>query len=261
MSRADREQDLERIVPDRLASGSELDRQILRLHLDRYQWAAEVAEGKRVLDVACGVGYGARLLRDAGASEVLGLDISPVAIELANRTYGGQGVRFAVGDAEAAGSEADFDLVVSLETLEHLTSPESAVLHFRSLLKPSGMAVLSVPVTFSTDFNPNHLHDFTRRGFMQLLASCGLQPVSALLQVHRFQPLAVFRARSDPTGRIGSGRRLLRHYAVHPADVVRRATTILRHGFANKYLVVRAVLAHDVVGRSQDVGWEVREYG
>ena len=54
-------------------------------HLARYLWAGELVAGRRVLDVACGSGYGAVLLRHAGARHVLGVDRDPAAIERADR--------------------------------------------------------------------------------------------------------------------------------------------------------------------------------
>src|SRR5208337_4385431 len=44
-------------------------------HLERYRWAAKFVAGKRVLDVACGTGYGTALLANAGAAQVDGFDI------------------------------------------------------------------------------------------------------------------------------------------------------------------------------------------
>jgi SAM-dependent methyltransferase len=264
MSLANPEQDMERIIPEELSGGSDLERQILRLHLDRYSWAAHHASGRRVLDVACGVGYGAKLLGDAGADQVLAADVSPKAIEYATRVYQGSGIEFRCAGLLEVPRGEGFGLVVSLETLEHLESPESAILHLRSLLKPDGIIVSSVPVTYSTDFNPHHLHDFTGNSFLRLLVSCRLRPVAALLQVHRFSPSAVFRARSDEAGRMGSERGLARHYLTHPWNAVRRAATVLRHGFANKYLVVRAVPDDGYFTDNFDVRGlqrEVREYG
>jgi len=253
-------QDLERILPERLAAGSELDRQILQLHLDRYSWATEWASGRCVLDVACGVGYGADCLIRAGAREVLAVDVSPAAIEHAADAYRGSGVEFVCADLHDVVAGSGFGLVVSLETLEHLKSPRRAIRHLRSLLASDGFMVCSVPVTYSTDFNPHHLHDFTRRGFLELLSGCGLRPIRTLLQVHRYSVTGVLRGQSDRLGRL-TGRDLGHHYLTHPMDLARRLVSLGRHGLTNRYLVVCAVPDDRDVFDLRGVPREVRLYG
>ena len=92
---------LERLVPDELEAGNATGRDTLRLHVDRYAFAARRLPAGRALDIACGVGYGARVLCDESAARVsvLGVDVSPAAIDYARRHYGGQGVEFQVADA------------------------------------------------------------------------------------------------------------------------------------------------------------------
>ena len=51
---------LERIVPDELRAGERTGEETLRLSLERYEFAARVLRPGRVLDLACGVGYGTR---------------------------------------------------------------------------------------------------------------------------------------------------------------------------------------------------------
>ena len=54
-------------------------------HLERYRWAAKFVAGKRVLDVACGTGYGTAILANAGATQVDGFDCSPEAVAFARK--------------------------------------------------------------------------------------------------------------------------------------------------------------------------------
>src|SRR5438876_5831168 len=84
-------------------------------HLARYEFATRFAAGKRVLDIACGVGYGSRMLHDSGAS-VTGVDINPELVHFATETYGTDGLVFQVGDACRCRFNAAFDLVTCLET-------------------------------------------------------------------------------------------------------------------------------------------------
>src|SRR5512145_1849337 len=76
-------------------------REIAYEHWHRYAFAAPLAAGRRVLDAACGEGYGSALLARAGA-QVLGVDISLDAVAHARSRYAGQaGLRFEPGDATA----------------------------------------------------------------------------------------------------------------------------------------------------------------
>lgn len=60
---------------------------LFREHLDRYAFAAKCLEpGWRVLDAACGSGYGTELLCQAAAA-VTGLDVDPAAIEFARENH------------------------------------------------------------------------------------------------------------------------------------------------------------------------------
>src|SRR5213079_2760516 len=70
--------------------------QLLYEHLHRYALAAAIADGKRVLDIACGEGYGANLLA-ATADQVIGIDIAADVIAHARRTYVRPNLTFADG--------------------------------------------------------------------------------------------------------------------------------------------------------------------
>lgn len=92
-------------------------------HVARYRWAAEKV-GARVLDCACGCGYGAEIL----SGVYLGLDISMEAISYARQHWKRAGAVFLVGDA--MDPPGGFDTVVSFETLEHLRDPVAALMAF-----------------------------------------------------------------------------------------------------------------------------------
>src|SRR5688572_32983375 len=67
-------------------------------HLHRYAYAAKLVQGKRVLDLASGEGYGANLLAQH-ASAVIGVDIDAGSVEHASARYGNRGanVEFIAG--------------------------------------------------------------------------------------------------------------------------------------------------------------------
>ncbi len=236
---------LERLVPDEVAAHETTGQETLRLHLERYEFAARQARAGRILDMACGVGYGTHLLaeRAAGAVEVVGVDLSQHAIELARARYRGERVRFCCADALDFEDREGFDTIVSLETLEHVEDPDRLVHGLFGLLRPGGILVASVPTTPSVDINPHHRNDFSARSFRSLLTALGLRERAALEQVQRVNPLAVL-ARHE--ARLKERRaNLPGYYARHPGALARRIGATLRHGFCNKYLTLAVEKAED----------------
>ncbi len=121
-------------------------REISYEHFHRYALAARWCASTRVLDAACGEGYGAALLAATGAV-VTGVDISAEAIAHANARYGQQdGLEFQVADCAALPfAEHEFDRVVSFETLEHLDAQDELLAEFKRVLKPDGYLIVSSP--------------------------------------------------------------------------------------------------------------------
>jgi SAM-dependent methyltransferase len=122
-------------------------REIWYEHWHRYVLAARLASGKRVLDAACGEGYGAALLA-RNAATVLGVDISAQTVEHARSRYHQHAnLRFEQGDVTALDSlpNGAFDLVVSFETLEHVHEQERLIAGFERLLAPGGVLLISSP--------------------------------------------------------------------------------------------------------------------
>ncbi len=99
-----------------------------------------------MLDLACGEGYGSALLSTL-AHSVVGIDIASDALEYARATYGHfTNVRFECASAVATGlTGANFDLVVSFETIEHLAEQAEMLAEIRRLLKPDGVLIISSP--------------------------------------------------------------------------------------------------------------------
>jgi SAM-dependent methyltransferase len=152
-------------------------REIWYEHWHRYAFAAPLARGRRVLDAACGEGYGSALLARE-AQQVLGVDIDPASIAHARERYGERGaLRFVEADVAHldALADASFDLIVSFETLEHLEAQETMLDGFRRLLAPGGVLLVSTPDrrTYSdlTGFrNEHHVRELYRDQFEALLA-------------------------------------------------------------------------------------------
>lgn len=114
-------------------------------HYHRYAAVMELAKGKRVLDVACGEGFGASLVADIARS-VIGVDISEEAIQHASVTYAKPNLAFHLGDATSLNfPDGSFDVVVSFETLEHISEQEQMIAQIRRVLTSDGVLVISTP--------------------------------------------------------------------------------------------------------------------
>jgi SAM-dependent methyltransferase len=153
----------------------ECAREIWYEHWHRYQFASALAAGRRVLDAACGEGYGSALLAGSAAS-VLGVDIDPQAVEHARQRYSGvANLHFEPGDCTALDlPAASRDLVVSFETLEHVAAQEDLVAGFARILDADGVLVISSPDkrTYSdaTGFhNEFHVRELYRDELLALL--------------------------------------------------------------------------------------------
>lgn len=104
---------------------------IRRDHTARYEWATRIlTPGSKVLDLACGVGYGSNILAEAGF-RVTGVDISAEAIAFAKQHYSKNGAEFICADARNLELH-DFDAVVCFETLEHVEDPGKLLRMFHS---------------------------------------------------------------------------------------------------------------------------------
>jgi SAM-dependent methyltransferase len=160
-------------------------------HVGRYQFAADVirldlqpkqAADVRILDAACGVGYGARLIADAVLSaHVTGVDLSAAAIAYGQAHYAAPGCTLVQGDCtNLALPDRSVDAVLSFETLEHLDA-RAALASFRHVLRPGGLLIASTPNEDVLPWTPDflhHLRHYTGAEFDALLQGAGFRIVS-----------------------------------------------------------------------------------
>ncbi len=241
---------LERLVPDESLKDQATGCQTLKLHIERYEFATgKLTDTALILDLACGVGYGSRLIKDSiAAATVIGVDCCAAAIEYARVRYSKPGLIFRVGDAVDF-NDGPFDAVVSLETIEHLQCPDVFMERVATvLLRPGGLFIGSVPVTPSMDANPHHLHDFSARSFRKLLASHDFIELDNLEQVQPYSPLAVITKTEERMQAMRSD--LWAYYWRNPHKAILRLRSILTDGFKNKYLTI-ASRRRQVSERSQ----------
>jgi len=153
-------------------------------HVERYRFAAQFVSAKTVLDIACGVGYGSKLLADAGASKVDGVDISKELIEYAKRNYHAENVSFRVADICEYKVDRLYDVIACFETIEHVEDYESALSNLRSLLANAGLLLISSPNRIITSphaksikdkpSNMHHVREFTIEELKSALERRGL---------------------------------------------------------------------------------------
>ena len=146
-------------------------------HLAVYEWIGARVIGGRVMDMACGEGYGSEVLSRSAAS-VLGVDANPEAHEHARLRYRRQNLEFERGMVENHGEPGTFDAIVFLQTIEHVQDPGGVLRHFRSLLAPGGVAYVSTPNVLTLapagearSGNPWHIREYRAEEFDQLCRS------------------------------------------------------------------------------------------
>lgn len=147
-------------------------------HLHRYLSVLPFAGGKRVLDIACGEGYGSALIaRNGEPAHVTGADVDPGIIARARRIYGGPALDYDTADITAPLPFADnsFDLICCFETIEHVAAQEAAVAELRRVLAPGGVLVMSTPDNqhphAQTTQNPFHVKELDEAAFRALLSA------------------------------------------------------------------------------------------
>ena len=154
--------------------GSRVTAEQLAMFCTRYRLAADLSKGKDVLEVACGPGIGLGYL-GRHARRVVGGDYDEVLLGYARATYG-NGIRVLRLDAGALPfASQSFEVVILLEALYYLDSPEQVIEESRRVLRPEGTLVISIPNRDWPGFNPS---PFTHRYFSvpalhTLLASKG----------------------------------------------------------------------------------------
>ncbi len=146
-------------------------------HLHRYFLAREFCRGKEVLDVASGEGYGSAILAQT-ALRVTGVELDAVSVEHASCAYQSANLRFIQGDATKLPLEPQsVDVVVSFETIEHLSEHEIFLAEIRRVLRPDGFLIISTPdrnvySALGSPPNPYHVRELTEDEFCSMLGTC-----------------------------------------------------------------------------------------
>jgi SAM-dependent methyltransferase len=181
-----------------------------RRHLVVYRWIAERCAGREVVDMACGEGYGTDVLAQR-AARVTGVDANPEAHEHARLKYSRPGVRFVRDLVESY--DEPCDAVVFLQTIEHVQNPAEILEHFKSMLRPGGVAYVSTPnvLTLAPEGaeksgNPWHVKEYRAEEFRELCESVfGSVELLGLFHARklRLHELAIERGWDDLHARLG----------------------------------------------------------
>lgn len=144
-------------------------------HLHRYRFATEFVKGRKVLDLACGEGYGSFMMSQE-AGEVIGVDLDEVTIRHAFSKYIKENLKFIKGSITDIPIEGEkiFDVIVCFEALEHIEEHDELMKEVKRLLKEDGTFIVSTPNKYvysdKADYqNPYHLRELYFDEFKTLL--------------------------------------------------------------------------------------------
>lgn len=168
--------------------------------------------GKTALDVGCGAGLLCEPLARLGAS-VTGVDAAPenIGAARAHAQASGLAIDYLAGEVEVVAKGRTFDLVTSMEVIEHVTDPAAFVVGLAAALAPGGLMILSTPnrtplsrlamITVGEGFGmiPRGTHDHakfvTPDELTELLADAGMEVTD--LRGLSFSPGAGFHLSDD----------------------------------------------------------------
>ncbi|HEX2233421.1 MAG TPA: class I SAM-dependent methyltransferase [Thermoleophilaceae bacterium] len=153
------------------------------------EFVRSLGPAERALDLGCGDG---RLTAELGAGELTAADVSPVALERARRRLPGARVCELEPDSPLPFGDGEFDLVLCVETVEHVRDVQLLLSEIRRVLRPVGTLALTTPAHgrldglailvggFESRFPPlsPHIRFLTRRSLRRLLSELGFEVAS-----------------------------------------------------------------------------------
>ncbi|NPV26673.1 MAG: methyltransferase domain-containing protein [Firmicutes bacterium] len=144
-------------------------------HLHRYYFASQFIEGKKVLDLAFGEGYGCAIMAEK-AADVTGVELDEKAVKHASSRYPLPNVKFIKGSITEVPirGEKIFDVITCFEAIEHIEEHEKLLAEVKRLLKEDGLFIISSPnkLTYSDETaykNPYHVKELYFDEFRELL--------------------------------------------------------------------------------------------
>ncbi|MBU0615245.1 MAG: class I SAM-dependent methyltransferase [Nanoarchaeota archaeon] len=151
-------------------------RRLFYYDMIRYQFASRFVGGKRVLNAACGYGDGCKELIKNCPKRIISVDINNGILSDAIKNVNLPNLEYIKVDVEKMPfNNKYFDVVVSIETIEHLSSPEKFLKEVKRVLIKHGTLVLSTPnKTIEKLFcnPPSHISLFKTDQIKSLLMKC-----------------------------------------------------------------------------------------
>lgn len=161
----------ERLIPHH----SEDEHAILQRQIVLHKWVTQFARDRVVLDAGCGEGYGSALLADL-AKKVVAIDYDTSIIKHAKEKYRKHNLEFLIMDVQKLSFPQDlFDVVVSLDVIEHLKEFDQYLSEIKRVLKPGGLLIISTPnkkMRPAGRWRPTykfHFREFTAQELKELL--------------------------------------------------------------------------------------------
>ncbi len=172
-------------------------------HFERYKFSSDFVKNKKVLDIACGLGYGCKIYAESGAREILGIDISKSNIEYAQMKYEDKKITFLQGNIYDINYDEEFDIITCFETIEHLQDDTLGLTKLHQALKQNGVLIISTPNRLVTSpgiktinekpANQFHYREYRLNEFKDLLQKNGFLIKGVYGQRNRFYaPIPLF---------------------------------------------------------------------
>jgi len=144
-------------------------------HQERYKLAAKYVEDKKVLDIACGAGYGSFFLASEGkVKSVVGGDVDKNAIRYASHRFKHDLASFQYVDAQNISLNEKFDVVISFETIEHLPNYKAFLENINPVLADDGIFIVSTPISNEDvnnhPSNPFHIREWGFQSFQNVIS-------------------------------------------------------------------------------------------
>jgi 2-polyprenyl-3-methyl-5-hydroxy-6-metoxy-1,4-benzoquinol methylase len=154
---------------DALDTGGIFFRDRQAFHCARYEFALNYVHDLAVADIACGLGYGCRILKEGGAKAVLGIDSCREAVDYARLNHQPMKVSYAVANAtETNLASSSVDIITSFETIEHIQNTTDLLTEFNRILTFQGKLIVSSPNDWG--LTEHHCHTWTPFEFMAEVA-------------------------------------------------------------------------------------------
>lgn len=156
-------------------------------HIARYEFARKFSKG-RVLDIACGSGYGSEIILKDNSyiKELVGIDIEKEAVNYARSNYSFNKTSYYVDNAlnpDLYKTYGTFDTIISFETIEHFEGDKQFIENLYNLLKPDGRLIISTPFGRGKNeacSSPFHVYQYTEEEFVDVL-----KPFSNMIMYHQ----------------------------------------------------------------------------